>query len=93
MSAHLEATGALGRDRKFLKRVFLHASRIDFDEGAPAVGCRLRLFSSKSDHLLTYDSNEGISEGICSVGGVDRGRLTPYITPQNAQNRALSPFR
>ena len=44
----------------------------------------------KSDHLLTYCSNESISEGICSVGGVDRGRLTPYYPSKCSESRAES---
>ena len=49
------------------------------------VGCRLRLFSS---NRTTYCPNESISEGICSVGGVDRGRLTPYYPSKCSESRA-----
>ena len=50
-------------------------------------GCRLRLFSS---HRTTQCSYESISEGICSVGGVDRGRLTPDYPSKCSESRAES---
>ena len=57
------------------------------DDPTHLAGCRLKLFSS---NRTTYCSNYNISEGICSVGGVDRGRLTPYYPSKCSESRAES---
>ena len=66
----------------FAAGVALGASRMQ-----DIVGCRLTLFSS---NRTTCCSHKSISEGICSVGGVDRGRLTPYYLSKCSESRAES---
>ena len=58
---------------------------------ADVAGCRLKLFSvTLYRTTCLYCSYESISEGICSVGGVDRGRLTPYYPSKCSESRAES---